>query len=394
MKVLHVIPTLDPESGGPSRSIPELCRALAESGVEVTLYSTRSRAGELTINPETEPYEIALFSSRAGRYGAARKMSAEIKSRANRFDLIHIHSIWNPVVTLAASAARLSKTPYILAPRGMLDAFCLRRRRTLKRVYAALFDRLTVEKANRLQFMNEYEAASSQNDWFRLPQYFISPNGIDLKIAETERGAFRRNHPDLRDKQIMLFLGRLHAIKGLDLQLQALSRLVEKHPDLMWVLIGPDAGEWRRLKSKAESAGLDSHVRWIGPISGPERFSALADANVVLQTSFYEGHSMTVNEALAVGAPLVITDTVHRDEVERSGAGLVVRRDAGELAAAVDNILRAPDKGESNRISGRSFANEHLDWRRIVAGLTEVYGNVISGCQQANIILCVELPAS
>jgi glycosyltransferase involved in cell wall biosynthesis len=382
MKVLHIVPSLLPESGGPSRSVPELCRALTARGTEVTLFTTHEPGSGLTIEPSQEPYEVVLFSAKDGSPAGARAISKAIKERANEFDLVHIHSLWNLVVTLAASAARSAGLPYVIAPRGMLSEACVRQHRyALKRAYAWTVDRRTVEGAARLHFLNADEERSSLNGWFRYPEYFLARNGIDLSLDSIQPGSFRTRYPELKGRRIMLFLGRLHAIKGLDLQLQALQRLIGKHPDLIWVLVGPDDGEWQRLNSSIQTMGLQAHVKWVGPLMGEDRFSVLRDADVLVQTSLYECQSMTVNEGLAVGVPLVVTDSINYGEVESAGAGYVVPRDAAQLANAIDRILQAEDTNERMREAGREFARTELLWTKIAATVEAAYGDAVPGLQ-------------
>jgi glycosyltransferase involved in cell wall biosynthesis len=152
----------------------------------------------------------------------------------------------------------------------------------------------------------------------------------------------------------------------------------------MWVLIGPDDGEWQRLLRAIQGMGLEENVRWLGPIMGPERLAALAEADVVVHTSFYECYSTIVSEALAVGAPMVITDTVHRPEVERAGAGRVVSRDADELASAIEEILQSPERAESMREAGRRFAAQNMTWERAALNLNTAYKELLSGAAVRN----------
>jgi glycosyltransferase involved in cell wall biosynthesis len=379
MRVGHVIPSLLPESGGPSRTVPELCRALASNGAQVTLFSTHVSGNGLAVDPARAPYEVVLFAALDGALSGARQIYKAIRKRAKDFDLIHIHSLWNFTTTLAAAAARREGIPYILSPRGMLSDACLRQHRyLLKRAYAWTFDRRTVEGATRLHFLTKDEKKTSDHGWFRCSESFIAPNGIDIGAFAACPGAFRERFPELADRRIMLFLGRIHAIKGLELQLQALERLTPKYPDLTWVLVGPDDGEWPRLGALIHRSGLDGHVKWIGPVMGEERFSALADADVVVQTSLYECQSMTINEALALGAPLVITDSVNYSEVQTAGAGYVVKRDPDEVASAIATILQSPQIGAEMGASGRRFAARELAWNRIAVTVNARYEEALA----------------
>lgn len=379
MKILHIVPSLLPESGGPSRAIPDLCRALTAVGTEVTLFSAHSPGNGLSIEPTREPYEVVLFPAKNGSLAGARQINKAIKARVNHFDLIHIHSLWNFTVTWAAAAAREVKIPYVIAPRGMLSETCLRQHRYgLKRAYAGTFERRTVESASRLHFLNEHELHASQNGWFRNPAHFVARNGVQVNMEKVRPRALRGRFPELEGRRIMIFLGRLHQIKGLDLQLQALRLLIPKYPDLIWLLVGPDDGEWHRLESLIQDHGLGAHVKWIGAVMGDGRFSALADADVLVQTSLYECQSMTVNEALAVGVPLVVTDSINYGEVQSAGAGYVVRRDPVEIAKAIDAILQDPAANEPMRTAGRRFAREELSWNKIARTLSNVYREVVS----------------
>jgi len=259
----------------------------------------------------------------------------------------------------------------------MLSAACLRQSNySLKRAYAWVVDRRTVEGAVRVHFLNADEQRASQNAWFRYPEHFIAPNGIDLNGASPRAGWLRERFPELANRRIMLFMGRLHAIKGLELQLHALEHLVSKYLDLIWVLVGSDDGEWQRLNLLAQAAGLEAHVKWIGPMIGNERFSALLDSDVLVQTSLYECQSTTVNEALAVGVPLVVTDSINYAEVQSSGAGYVVKRDAAELANAIDSILSLADRGNAMRAAGRHFASEQLSSSKIAGVVNAAYAEI------------------
>lgn len=378
MRVLHVVPSLLPESGGPSRTVPELCRALAANGSQVTLFSTHMPGNRLTVEPSREPYEVVLFAAPDGALSGARQIYTAIRQRAKDFDLVHIHSLWNFTVTLAAAGSRKANLPYVIAPMGMLSEACLRQNRyAMKRAYAWTFDRRTIEGATRLHFLNNDEEKASRSGRLRCPASFIVPNGTNVGVT-TRPGAFRERFAELSGRRVMLFLGRLHAIKGLDLQLQALEQLITAYPDLIWVLVGPDDGEWPRLSALVKGSGLEGHVKWIGPLMGDERFAALADADVLLQTSLYECQSMTVNEALAVGVPLVVTDSINFREVQSAGAGYVVRRDASELARAIEKITESPDRGAAMRLAGRRFAAKHLSWPTITRRLNDEYAEMLS----------------
>jgi glycosyltransferase involved in cell wall biosynthesis len=345
----------------------------------VTLFSTHLAGQGLTIDPAREPYDVVLFPAADGSLTGARQIFEAIRQRSGDFDVVHITSLWNLTVTWAAAAARKAKIPYVIAPMGMLSDTCLRQSNySLKRAYSWIYDRRTVAGAARLHLANPDELRSLHRGWFRYPIHFFARNVTDVSRVTAPASSFKKQFPDLANHRTMLFMGRLHAIKGLDLQLRALELLVRKYPDLLWVLVGPDDGEWRRLHGLVCNAGLDAHVKWLGPLTGDERFSGLADADVVLQTSLYECQSMTVNEALAIGAPLVVTDSINYGEVQSAGAGLVVKRDPQELAQAIESILESADGGSAMRDAGRRFAAKELSSSTIARAVGTAYEGMLS----------------
>ncbi|HYY57624.1 MAG TPA: glycosyltransferase, partial [Pyrinomonadaceae bacterium] len=147
MRVLHVIPSLDPSTGGPARSVPALCRALRSAGVEVALYTFRQSCAPVTVS-EDEPFTVRQFKP---LYGSREFPSIDFYSHIRRdvydFDLAHLHSLWNPAISVSALACRRAGVPYMLSPRGMLQRSAVGRRRRLKSGYYRLWERDTIAGA-------------------------------------------------------------------------------------------------------------------------------------------------------------------------------------------------------------------------------------------------------
>ena len=380
MRVLHLVPSLEPATGGPSRSVPALCRALHTAGVDVELYAFRRKGTTVTVSAQDAAFPIRWLTPLPGsRQLPTVSYYRQLLRNIPSFDLVHLHSLWNPTISVAAAACRRVGVPYMISPRGMLQEGALRRRRTLKTVYYRLWEHRTLESARAFHFLTEAEAADSRSLLNGHTPYFVVPSGTDLGLAKgIQPGAFRARYPFLQGKRILLFLGRLHWSKGLELQAQALARLIKDFPHLVWVLVGPDGGEYHRLFRRICTMGLRDYVFWTGLLPRAACLEALVAADVLLLTSRHEAHSMAMNEALAVGVPLVITDTVQFDEVGASGAGYVVRWDADHLAVAIAEILNHPKQAHQMRVAGRRLAAERLAWPKVAEAMVQEYrGNII-----------------
>jgi glycosyltransferase involved in cell wall biosynthesis len=265
----------------------------------------------------------------------------------------------------------------------MLQSSAVRRKARLKSAYYQLWERDTVGRASALHFFTESEAHDSEP--FMSPQtsFTVIRNGIDPDaVKDLAAGAFRKAYPMLQGKRIALFIGRLHWSKGLELQADALALLVREFPDLVWVLVGPDEGEWAHLSEQIARLGLTRHVLWTGPLPQSRCLEALKDADVFLLTSRHEAHSVAMNEALITGIPICLTDTVRFDEIEACGAGLIVPADAKALASAVAGILNDKARAASMREAGRRLASEHLAWPKVARAMIEVYEKILASDDQ------------
>jgi glycosyltransferase involved in cell wall biosynthesis len=220
-----------------------------------------------------------------------------------------------------------------------------------------------------VRFLNEAERAMSLLTYIRLGQSFVLPNGVDLPTSTLDRRKGRLMWPQFGEGPVMTFMGRLHQIKNLGLQLEVLRLLLPKFPTLRWVLIGPDDGELDALLTAARRHGIQDHVVWLGPIFSSDRFLALAGSDLLLQTSVHETHSMSVNEALAVGVPVVATESVNFPEVGQVGAGFVVPPDATVVADHVAKILADQELGREMGCRGREYARTKLSWGGIAKNL-------------------------
>lgn len=374
MRLLHIVPSLEADTGGPARSVPALCHALQQRGVEVTLFHfNKTRTPALGF---AQPFAPVRGTRQVPTRAYLRALAAALPT----YDLVHLHSMWNLAVTLSARACARAATPFVLTPRGMLQSGSTGRRRLLKRLYALAFENRTLRTAATLHFLTETEAQESRPLTGDKPS-FVIPNGINLEELPTvQRGAFRRAHPELAENPFILFIGRLHPGKGLDTQAAAFQQLAADFPDLLWVLAGQDDGEAGRLQARARSAGLSRRLVLTGLLPQAQCFEALADASAFVMTSRpgFEGQPLAAIEALAAGTPVVLTKSVGFLEPGRVGAAEVVENTPTAVAAAVAAILKDPRRASGLAQAGRAFARDHLAWPHIADELIREYDKILA----------------
>jgi glycosyltransferase involved in cell wall biosynthesis len=173
---------------------------------------------------------------------------------------------------------------------------------------------------------------------------------------------------------VVLFLGRLHPSKGVDLLVDAFFRITSQHPDALLVIAGPDEhGFAGKIQNEVAARNLERRVRIPGMVMGDLKTDLLARADLFVLPSMGEGLSMAVLEALASGTPVIVSPECNCRIVDEVKAGAVVERDANLIAQAISLFLS--DSGLRNAASEAAYtlARDKLGWPSIVDKLESIY---------------------
>jgi glycosyltransferase involved in cell wall biosynthesis len=121
-----------------------------------------------------------------------------------------------------------------------------------------------------------------------------------------------------------------------------------------------------------KTLGLGSRVHFVGPLYGQQKYAAMVDARCFCQPSVYETFSMSILEAMACGLPPVITRGCNFDEVETSGAGLVVDSE-GELAEALGRLCTDDTLRISAARKARDLVTTKYTWPAVARQVLSRY---------------------
>src|SRR5581483_8256444 len=142
------------------------------------------------------------------------------------------------------------------------------------------------------------------------------------------------------DADYLLFLGRIHPVKGLEMLLEAF-RIAARSTRTRLVIAGPglDDAYGRSLRRRVSGdACLASRVDFEGLVSGPRKWSLLSQARAVCISSHTEGMSLTALQALAAGSPVLTTPQAGPVEVAEFG-GVLSDNSVDSLTRALTSIL-------------------------------------------------------
>ncbi len=382
MRIVHVIGSMHPRTGGPPVVMTRLAAALAtlEHDVHIIAHDDAALRPEIDALlagvPGMDRVEIELMPPPGSRIDSIRRpMTAHrVAELAGEHAFVHLHGVWEPALHAAARAARATRTPHALTPHGMLTPYSLRSKRWKKRLALALGARSTLRHAAFLHALNPHEADELRSLAFGPPAEVL-PNGIFLEELEPRPapGTFRGEHPELGDDPYVLFLARLHQIKGIDVLIDGFARLAERMPGVRLVVAGPDEGYREACVAAVASAGLANRVHLTGPIYGPAKRAALVDAAAFCLPSRHEGFSIAITEALAFGLPVVISDRCNFDAVAEVGAGVIVPLEGEAVAAALAGVLGDAGRAAAMGKAGRRLIAERFTWPVIARRLAETY---------------------
>lgn len=307
---------------------------------------------------------------------AARELSPLVKAA----EVVHLHGVWSPILLSASRVARRLGKKYVLAPHGMLDPWALSEKRTKKRVALAMGFGRMVKGAAALHAHSVYERESLiEGGWHGVVE--TVPNGIFLDEFRPlpERDAFHRGHPELHGQPYVLFLARLHEVKGLDLLADAFAQILADLPTYRLVVVGPDFGAREGLVEQVRRLGIADRVHLVGPLYGKEKVAAYAGSACFCLPSKHESFGMSVAEAMACGVAVVITEQCHFPDVGEVGAGRVVLREVGAIATGLREVLSNPRGAEEMGRAGKALIEGKYTWERVARASVGMYESAVGG---------------
>lgn len=370
MKVLHVAAYYAPAFvyGGPPRSIHALCRALGDHGVDVQVFTTDANGAEalppsVTAADEYDGVRVRYFARTwpASPIGS-RSLAAALRREVEMYDVVHVHGLWNRVAWAAAREASSARIPYVLSPRGMLEPAARAHRGWRKRAAWALADRRVATGAALLHATSAAERDTLQALALDVPIVMI-PNGVAI---EPPLAAAAARQP------IVLFVGRIHPIKRVDLLIESFASVRERRRDVRLVIAGPDeAGLKPALVARAGRHA--AAITWEGGVDDGRRRQLLSEASVLAMCSDTESFGMSVLEAMAGALPVVVTKTCPWSDVERHRAGFWVDQTVEAVAAALDCVLGDPAAARAMGERGSALAASAYGLSSVAAAFVDRY---------------------
>jgi glycosyltransferase involved in cell wall biosynthesis len=383
MRILHYMQEIDFRKGGPPRAVVDQVATMHGRGHDAVVATTVDRdVPSEWRQPGHAPRSVTLpaVAGPLGRLNAAALDT--IRREIEHADVVHLHGVWEVSSLQVAAVARRVGRPYVISLRGMLDDWSMAQRGLKKRIYLRLGGRRYLESACRVHCTADAELAQSRK-WFPKGRGAVVPNLIDLAPFASVRdaGLARAEWPALAEAPFrVLFLSRVQYKKGIEHLIDAVGLLKDRGHELTAVIAGSgDDAYLAEMKARAESKGVADRFLWTGHVGGDLKWSLYSACDVFALPTSQENFGFVFFESLAAGTPVITTDLVDtRDEIARSGGGVVVPQSATAFAGAIESFLDGTRDSRSMGDAGRRWTLEHLDTATVAARFERLYEDCVS----------------
>ncbi|MEY3194665.1 MAG: hypothetical protein RIQ78_762 [Bacteroidota bacterium] len=301
------------------------------------------------------------------------------------FDLVHQHGIWSPISLLSKKYRKLQRGPVIIQPHGFLEPYRLNLKKYEKKIVYSLIEKEAIRNARLL-------VACSEAERYNLKQMF--PN---KEIAVISNGVPRDfvDQPTYKvqdassDKQTMVFLSRIHPLKGLERLLRAIHKIgASKFKNWTLIVAGfQEVNHQEYLIKLVGELGLNSLVSFVGPTFGQDKIDLLSNASVFVFPSYNESFGIVVTEALGRGVPVLTTKGAPWSELETHNCGWWVENSEEGLMDGLNQVLKTDPKtlslmGER----GRALVLDKYTWEDNVKNTLELYNWLINNGKKPSFV--------
>jgi glycosyltransferase involved in cell wall biosynthesis len=396
MKILYAGTGYKPayRLGGPIVSVSATAEMLVRKGHEVVVVSTNANNDQELDVPIGVPVDVdgvqvwyfrrqeplqkflrfVPYLSRSIGFMYAPEMRAALDRLVPNVDVVHTQGPFVYPSYAAAHAAMRHRKPLLYSQRGCFAGERLRFRSAKKKLYIAAIEKPIMRYAGSLVALTEEECASYRALGVATP-IAIVPNGVDIPAPRPEAAErVRARFGVAPDALMILFLGRLHPIKGADKLLDVFQQIRNGFPRAVLMIAGPD--EWGLEKQFRARVPADNRVIFPGMIGGEEKADVLARADLFCLPSLAEGFSNAVLESLASSTAVMLSPPCNFPEVESAKAGVVVDADVERMVPAMRELLGDPVRLRAMGEAGRRLVSEHYSWDLVTDSLIELYQKV------------------
>jgi len=383
MKIIFVYPFFLPNIGGTEIPMYYFAKELVKRGHEVTIYTNNV----IDFKPAKLKKEEVVDGILVKRYNFlplplahAFLFSPSIIPELSsiKADVFHIFAASLSFIPLASFlAAKIRRIPLVLYPQYYPDRH--RYHPALYRRIRNIFvDRVAkvwiVKKADFVIALTEKEAEFYRKQGIKNVEVIREPVSLLQSPPQHEIFKVESKYKLKEASKILLFVGRIIKIKGVDVLIRSFSKVLEDFTTAKLLIVGPDQGYLSYCQELAQRLKCDKNVIFTGGISDSELACLYQLANVVILPSAYEGYGRVIIETWSFKKPVITTKTVGLAELVSPKRGILVDYgDSDALSKAIIKLLQDEDLAKAMGDAGYQLVKKEITWEKAVDKLEEIY---------------------
>jgi glycosyltransferase involved in cell wall biosynthesis len=383
LRILFVTPYFYPATffGGPVSVAFDVGRELTKRGHEVVVYTSDAKDlnNRLGTHNEIEGIDVhyfrnlSMFLVKQSKLFITPSMFETMASELKSFDIVHVHEYTTYQNIIVHKLAKKYDVPYVLQAHGSLPK---KGRQARKWLFNVFFGSSLLRDASRVIALSDTEAEQYKIAGVPTEKIVTVPNGIDLSQYSIlpPKGSFKKKFDIKDDERMLLYLGRIHESKGLDILAYAFRNVLKKLPNLRLVVVGPDDGYLSTFSSLISDLSIDKQVTLTGFVKQEDKLAALNESEVFV-TPCFSGFPITFLEAILMSCPIITTSTelnwIHNN------VGCVVKRSSVDIAYAIVKILQDSCFSNFLRRNCKSVI-ENYDISKTTSKFEELYQSLVN----------------
>lgn len=383
-----MIPVFAESFGGTVSAVRSISKELAKTH-DVVVYTTTAVDSKHDFEPKEEivdgyrviyfkrTFKSLCYSGFFGQLNLSYDMLNAVRKNLKDFDVVHVHSWQQFPDVLVGYYAKKYNVPFVLQVHGSLPNIISKQR--LKKLFDILIGYKLLDNASKVIALHNAEAAQYRTLGVPKSKIAIVPNGMDISQFSNlpSKGSFKKKYSIDQDERIILFLGRLHVIKGLDILVKAFADVCKKVNTVRLAIVGPDDGYLAEIQALVKNLELNDKVLFTGPLYGTAKVEAYVDSDVCVLPSRYETFPISLLEAYACAKPVICSRLPGlRELVINETTGILFELgDSKQLSSSILSLLTEANAEKIGQ-NGRLFIESNFTIDIVCKKLEKLYSSL------------------
>lgn len=389
MKILHVVPTFYPclSAGGVVNAVYQLAKKQVQEGNDVSVFTTdgckepmnlKKRYGVDVDGVKTYYFKnLSNYLKNKLTIDTPYALPFKLRNDIKNYDIVHIHEHRHSLAIAASHYAIKNNIPYVLQAHGSVLPFFQKEK--MKEIFDKIWGFKILHEASKVFALTNIEKKQYLKMGVKEENIEIVPLGINLEEYNNlpQKGNFRQKYNINENDKLLLFVGRIHKIKGLDLLIESFSILNQNNENLKLSIVGPDDGFLDDLNKIIEKVNMTQNIIITGPLYDEDKKEAIIDCDIFVMPSQYESFTTSGLEAMACERPIVLTKNNHIHEWVNENVGLSCEYMKEDLSNKIEKLLKTPELVESYGKNSMREIKEKYNWDSIEKYVKRIYEEVI-----------------